>query len=514
MVGGRKSMSDTGAVSPVIRIEKLTKHFPGVLANDSISLFIDPGEIHCLLGENGAGKTTFAECLNGTYRPDSGRVFYKGERVEFSSPRDAISRGIGMVHQHFELVPPMTVIENIIVGTESKGIRLNLDSASKKINRLCETYGIELDLGAVVSRLPVGKQQWVEILKTLYVGVEFLILDEPTAVLTPQEIENFFRVLRKMVTQGLSILLITHKLNEVMDVSHRVTVLRKGKLIATVNTDAMTRQELARKMVGRDVVFLLEKEAVEPGSPVLEFINVVTETINRREALQGLSLMIKQGEILGLAGVAGNGQGQIFDVITGVGDVQSGEVLLNGEDVTDSTPWMRISKGLAIIPEDRIHDGLLMSFPVRENFILGNHKRRIFRKGPFLDFKEIDAFSRQKIDEFSIAVNSPMQKVKTLSGGNLQKVILAREFSQNPKLLIANQPTRGLDVGAIEYVHHRLLDLRKSGTGILLISEELDEIFQLADTIAVIFRGQIRGLFDTDNADIEKIGLLMAGVGA
>lgn len=505
-------MSDSTTEAPVLRLENLTKHFPGVLANDSVSLSINHGEIHCLLGENGAGKTTLAECLNGTYRPDSGKIFFKNEQVDFNSPKDAIEHGIGMVHQHFELVPPMTVIENIVVGTESKGISINTDKAAAKINQLCENYGIELDLNQIVSRLPVGKQQWVEILKTLYLGVEFLILDEPTAVLTPQEIDNFFKVLKEMVAEGLSILLITHKLNEVMDVSDRVTVLRRGKLIATVNTSEMTREDLARKMVGRDVVFMLEREEADLGPPVLELHNVTTETENQREALKSLSLTIRQGEIVGLAGVAGNGQRQIFDIITGVSEVKTGKIFLNGEDITHKTPWSRIKKGLATIPEDRISNGLLMDFPVRENFILGIHKNSTFRKGPMLDFKAIDSFSRQKIDEFSIAVGSPMQKAKTLSGGNLQKVILAREFSQGPRLLIANQPTRGLDVGAIEYVHQRLLDLRKSGTGILLISEELDEIFQLSDTIAVIFRGQIMDKFNADDAEVEKIGLLMAGI--
>ena len=497
---------------PVIRFEHHSKHFPQVVANDDISFEIRHSEVHCLLGENGAGKTTLAECLYGFYKPTAGKIFFEGEELSLNSPRDAIDAGIGMVHQHFVLAEPMTVVENIIVGTEIKGISLNLQHAAEKIKDICKKYGVDLDPFAVVSELSVGQQQWVEILKALYSGVKLLILDEPTAVLTPQETEKLFQIIRQMTREGFSILMITHKLHEVMRVSDRVTVLRKGKWVATVNTNQVTKEELTRMMVGRYVAFKIEKEAIKPGKPVLEIKDVYFKKNDHLDALCGVSLTLNEYEILGLAGVAGNGQKELFDVIVGVDSVNEGQILLSGEDITNNTPIETSIKGIASIPQDRIHQGLLMEFTVAENLILGLQRRPAFKKNGFLDKHSIEEFAEESIQNYEIATPSPFQIARVLSGGNLQKIILARELSQKPKCVIASSPTRGLDVGAMKFVHNRLVELRGQGVGVLLISEDLDEIFNVSDRIAVIFRGKIMGVFDIDKINTEKVGLLMAGV--
>ncbi|MEA1926566.1 MAG: ABC transporter ATP-binding protein [Candidatus Auribacterota bacterium] len=496
----------------ILRVENLTKIFPGVVANDKVSLEIRKGEIHCLLGENGAGKSTIAECLYGTYRPDGGRIIYKEKEVHLSSPRDAINLGIGMVHQHFEMIPPMTVMENIVVGTESKGMGLKLGPSTEKVAGICENYGIELDLNTVVSQLPVGKQQWVEILKALYVGAEFLILDEPTAVLTPQEIDKFFTILKKMTLDGLSIILITHKLNEVMEISDRVTVMRKGKKIGTVNTSDTDKADLARRMVGREVVFRVTREEIEPGKVVLDLKDIYALKKTGVMGLNGVSLSVRRHQILGLAGVSGNGQREIFDVAIGVRKATRGQIFLDGENITNLSPRDIMNKGIASIPQDRIVEGLCMDFSIYDNIILGNQRDAAFSSGLFLSTGRIDSFTDQQIKDYDIMCANPAQTARCLSGGNLQKLILAREMSQNPKCLIAGQPTRGLDVGAIEYVHHQLLKMREAGAGILLISEELDEIFGLSDYIAVIYKGEIMGIFKNGDVTVEEVGLLMAGI--
>jgi len=496
---------------PLLRTENLTKRFPQVLANDNISFAIERGEVHCLLGENGAGKTTLAEMLYGVYKPDSGAIYYKGKQVRLSSPRDAIELGIGMVHQHFVLIPPLSVVENIVVGTQSSGLLLDLRQAYRKLETLCATYGVELDLNAKIWHLSVGEQQWVEILKALYVGVELLILDEPTAALTPQETEKLFAILRKMRADGLSIIFITHKLDEVMQVSDRVTVLRKGKLVCTANTSAVTKKDLAKMMVGREVVFQLERGKLEPGEPLLEVKDLRAHDDRGREALRGLSLTLHRNEILGLAGVSGNGQRELFEVLTGVRKATAGRVFLDGEDITNRSPRYIASRGVASVPEDRIHQGLVMDFGVDENLILGLQRQDPFSRGGFLNWREIRAFAQDLIGSYDIVTPSLSRTTKVLSGGNLQKVVLARELSQNPKCLIANQPTRGLDVGATEYVRRRLLEQRDQGAGILLISEDLDEILNLSTRIAVIFKGQIVGVLDAEEATLEEVGLLMTG---
>jgi ABC-type uncharacterized transport system ATPase subunit len=496
----------------LLRVENLTKTFPQVVANDDVSFEVRRGEIHCLLGENGAGKTTLAECIYGFYKPDEGQIYFDGSPVELDSPSDAIALGIGMVHQHFVLVPPLTVVENVIVGTPSQSVLLDIVGAETRLSDICGKYGIDIDLRAKVWQLSVGEQQWVEILKALYVGSKLLILDEPTAVLTPQETEQFFATLKQMTAEGLSIILITHKLEEVMQVSDRVTVLRKGRYVGTVNTSDVTKAELAHMMVGRNVLFSIEREALAPGEPVMEVRDLRALNDRGQEALRGVSFTLHRNEILGLAGVAGNGQKELFEVLSGVRKTVSGQVLVEGADITNRSPRYYMKRGIGHIPEDRIHEGLIPDFSVAENLILGQQRSKLYRRGPFLDFERIDKFARTSISTFEIQTPSIDQPTKFLSGGNLQKIILARELWQCPQALLANQPTRGLDVGVIEYVRRRLLDKRVEGTGILLSSEDLDDIFNLSDRIMVIFKGQIMGVFDARSADIEQIGLLMAGV--
>jgi simple sugar transport system ATP-binding protein len=499
-------------VEPLLRVEKLTKRFPQVVANEGISLNIYKGEIHCLLGENGAGKSTLAECLYGYYKPDSGQIFYKGNPVKLSSPMDAISLGIGMVHQHFVLVPPLTVIENVVVGIQGTSIILDLKQAEQRLQKICETYGIHLDLHAKIWQLSVGEQQWVEILKALYVGSELLILDEPTAVLTPQETDRFFATLKQLSREGLSILLITHKLNEVMQITDRVTVLRRGKLVATVQTAEVSKGELARMMVGREVIFSVHKTESTRQEPVLEVKNLRARGDKGQEILQGVSFTLHRGEILGLAGISGNGQKELFEILSGVRRAESGQVFLEGEEITNRPSNYIMLRGVGHIPEDRLHEGLIPDFSLSENLILGQQRSTLYRRGLFLNREQIRKFAAMCVSTFEIKTPSLSHTTKFLSGGNIQKIILAREFTQCPQCLLANQPTRGLDVGVIEYVHKRLLEKRAEGIGILMASEDLDEIMDLSDRIAILFKGQIMGIFEDKEATLEKIGLLMAGV--
>ncbi|HEY3345304.1 MAG TPA: ABC transporter ATP-binding protein [Anaerolineaceae bacterium] len=496
----------------LLRIDNLTKSFGSLVANSDVSLDIDRGEIHCLLGENGAGKSTLSECLYGFYKPDAGRITFKDKPLVLNSPRDAVEAGIGMVHQHFILAQPLSVVENIVVGTHIKGLRTHLKQAAAKISDLCSQYDICMDPFARVSSLSVGQQQWVEILKALYVGIDLLILDEPTAVLTPQESLKLFSILKKMTGLGLSILLITHKLYEVLSVSDRVTVLRKGKRIATVNTRDTNRDDLARMMVGRVVNFKVSKEVLLPGEAVLDLRDIAARKENGLPALDCLNLTVHSREIVGLAGVAGNGQKELFDLIVGVQKAVSGKMILAGHDLTNQPPAAISAKGLASIPPDRIHEGLLMGFSVQENLVLGMQNQPEFQRFGLFNQGALDRFSQKSIADYDIAAQSARQCARNLSGGNLQKVILARELSQKLKCVLASSPTRGLDVGAMEYVHNKLVQLRAEGSGILLISEDLDEIFNLADIVAVIFKGHIVGLKKVEETTREEVGLLMAGI--
>ncbi|MEN8241814.1 MAG: ABC transporter ATP-binding protein [Chloroflexota bacterium] len=498
--------------NPILEIENLKKSYGNFVANDQISFGVEKGTVHCILGENGAGKSTLAKCIYGASRPDIGRIEFKGQEISFSSPRDAIRAGIGMVHQHFVLAEPMNAVENIIVGEESTGAVLNLQHETSKIQALCDQYGLTFDLSLPVAQLSVGEQQWIEILKALYVGVDLLLLDEPTALLTPQEVEKLFSIIRKMTDDGISIILITHKLHEVMDISQRVTVLRKGLMVATVETADSTKSSLAELLVGRAFDFKVNKEKVERGKPVLQIAGLSVIRDNGTRGLNDFSLTVHQGEIVGLAGVSGNGQPELFDACVGVRDAEQGEVILDGGTVTGLSPLEISNIGLASIPQDRLKQGLISDFSVQENLILGFHGNKPYSNNSIINWKNVNLFSEEAIENFSIATMGPDQRVSQLSGGNLQKVILAREISHEVKALIASSPTRGLDINATYYVYQRFLELLKKGAGILLISEDLDEIFNISDRIAVIYNGQLMGKFATDEVSREQVGLLMAGV--
>ena len=496
----------------ILEISNLTKRFPGIVANDAISLELYKGEIHALLGENGAGKSTLAECLFGYYQADSGEIRLHDQAIHISSPSDAIDYRIGMVHQHFQLIDTFSSVENIVLGTKSLNVIFNLDEARQRIKALCDQYELNFDINAEIWKLCVGEQQWVEILKALYVGVDLLILDEPTAVLTPQETDKLFSVLKSMKESGLSIIFITHKLREVMAVADRISILRKGKKVATITTSETNPKELARMMVGREVLFRAIKDASFTGEEVLTVDNIWTRNDRGVDALKGVSFSLYRGQILGLAGVTGNGQKELFEVLTGVRKATQGEVILSGENVINFDPYQLMLKGIGYIPEDRLRSGIIPDFKVSENLYLGRQRLRPFRKGLFIDESAIQHYSKELVSQFDIATPSVNHLAKALSGGNQQKVILAREFTQQPKILLAAQPTRGLDVGIVEYIHSQLLMKRKEGMAILLASEELEELFLLSDLIAVIFQGEIQAILDPADTTLEKIGLLMAGV--
>ena len=496
--------------APLLMAEGITKRFHQVIANDAVSFDVLPGEIHCLLGENGAGKSTLAECLYGFLRPDTGRIYFDGQLVDVNSPAEAIKLGIGIVHQHFVLVNNLSVLENVIVGTDSAGFVLDLRQAEKKLYELCGKYDLNLDLEAQIWQLPVGQQQWVEILKALYLDAKLLILDEPTAVLTPQESQILFATLRQMTVEGISVILITHKFNEVMQ-SDRVTILRKSKKVDTVDTKSTSKQKLTSMMVGREISLTVDKPDAEFGDVVLEVDGLSARDDRTHTALRTVSFSVRQGEILGIAGVAGNGQKELFETIIGVRDSTAGSIWLAGEEVTHSNPQQMLANGVGHIPDDRFAAGLIGEFTVAENLVLGSHRGQRFATRSFLNFDAIAAFGKQSIDDFEIVAPSHQTVVDTLSGGNAQKVIVAREFEQSTKCILANQPSRGLDVGVIQYMHRRLLEKRSAGFGILLASEELEELFSLADRIAVMFKGEIRSILPVGETTVEEVGLLMAG---
>lgn len=500
------------ASGPILAIDGLTKSFGDLIANDHVSFSVEKGRVHCLLGENGAGKSTLAKCIYGASKPDSGRIAFKGQEVHFSSPRDAIQAGIGMVHQHFILATPMNAIENIIVGERLDGELLDLQKEKQKIQKLCDQYDVHFDLDVPVSQLSVGQQQWIEILKVLYTGADLLLLDEPTAVLTPQEVETLFTIVKKMVSNGLSVILVTHKLHEIMSIADQVTVLRKGKSITTVDAKECTKSSLAKLLIGHDFDFVVHKDRVERGEPVLELEGLSALRDNGSMALQNLSLTVHRGEILGLAGVNGNGQSELFDVLVGTRRVEKGSICLDGKEITNQSPAMIAGQGLANIPQDRLKQGLIEDFTVQENLILGVHGEEPYAKHDVLNWKEIHTFAKTAIERYEIKTSGPDQVVRQLSGGNLQKIIVARELSHSIKLLVASSPSRGLDIGATYYVYEQFLELIQKGAGILMISEDLDEIFNISDRIAVIYNGRIMGIFNVREVDKNQIGLLMAGV--
>ena len=490
----------------------IVKRFPGVLANDRVDFDVRAGEIHALLGENGAGKSTLMRQLYGLYHPDEGEIRINGAPVVFRSPSDAIAQGIGMVHQHFMLVPPLTVAENVALGLRSsRGPVLDLDMVSARITELAKTYRLQVDPRAEVWTLAVGQQQRVEIIKALYRGASLLILDEPTAVLTPQEVDELFVTLREMVANGNALIFISHKLHEVLAISDRVTVLRDGRVVGTTRTAQTSKKELAYMMVGREIAAQPHRPPVEIGPARLSLRGVRAQSSAGVPALRGVDLDVRAGEILGVAGVSGNGQRELAEVIAGLRPCE-GQVLMDGVDITHAATSARIRAGLAYIPEERMRDGTIKDFTVEENLLLQDHGHAPFSKWTFLNFGRIAGHADELIHTFDVKTPNRSTPLKNLSGGNIQKLVLARELSREPKVLVAAQPTRGVDIGATEYIHRRLIEQRAKGTATLLISEDLDEIRALSDRIAVIYEGEIMGVVERDAATVEQLGLMMAGV--
>jgi ABC-type uncharacterized transport system ATPase subunit len=497
-----------------LEMQNIVKHFPGVLAVNHVDFDINASEIHALLGENGAGKSTLMKMLYGLYTPDEGHILLNNSQVKIRSPQDAIRHGIGMVHQHFMLVPSLTVAENVALGMKSsRGWRLDLDMVAKRIRELSESYNLKVDPKVPIWQLAVGEQQRVEIVRALYKGADLLILDEPTAVLTPLEVEDFFAILRKMADDGRAIIFISHKLQEVLAISQRITVLRDGQRVETIPTSAATRLKLAEMMVGRPVVLEYKREMVSSQPEQLKLTDISALSDRGSLGLRDVSLTVCGGEIVGVAGVSGNGQAELAQVIAGLRPTKSGTLHLAGKVVTKAMPTTLNALGLSYIPEERMIDGVIKEFTVAENFVLQDHGRKPYARGIFLNFRVIAKTCLDAVRRYEIKTPGTDVPIKNLSGGNIQKLILARELSRQPKVLIAAQPTRGVDIGASEYIHLRLLEERTRGTAILLISEDLDEILALSDRIAVMYEGKIVGIVPREAVDIQQLGAMMAGAG-
>jgi simple sugar transport system ATP-binding protein len=501
------------ANATVLEARGITKTFPGVVANRDVDFDLREGEVHCLLGENGAGKSTLVNVIFGLYQPDSGELRVRGEPVRFTSSSDAIARGIGMVHQHFQLIPVFTVAENVVLGNElRRGAVLDLDAARRRIEELGERYRLRVDPDARIEDLSVGEQQRVELLKALYRDVDVLILDEPTAVLTPGEVDEFFEVVRGLTAQGKSIVFITHKLREVLAVADRITVLRQGRVVGTAEPETATQQSLASLMVGREVIFEVQKEAARPGRPLLSVSDLWVDDDRGVMTVTGLELEVRAGEILGIAGVEGNGQRELIEAIAGMRRPVQGRIVVDDVDVAGAGPRRTSRRGVAHVPEDRGKHGLVGAFSVSDNLVLNAYNREPFARRMVRRSRAIDRNAETLVHDYDIRTPSISAPVATLSGGNQQKVIVARELSGGlaVRVLLVAQPTRGLDVGSIEFIHRRIIDMRDRGTAVLLVSAELDEIFSLSDRIGVLYRGEIVGEFDRDDATRDEVGLLMA----
>jgi simple sugar transport system ATP-binding protein len=495
-----------------VEMTGITKRFAGVLANDAVNFTAQAGEVHALLGENGAGKSTLMSVLAGLYHPDAGTVAINGQPVQFRSPRDAIAHGVGMVYQHFMLVDSLTVAENAMLGRRG-GLRLDTARVEQELARLSERYRLRVDPRARIWQLSVGEQQRVEILRLLYRGAKILIFDEPTAVLTPQEAADLVQTLRHMAAEGFCIIFISHKLDEVLAVADRITVLRRGRVVATTDARSSDRHGLARLMVGREVEFKVNRPPATPGHAVLSVEGLRAQGDRGLPALAGVDLQICEGEILGVAGVAGNGQRELAEVITGLRPASGGQVRLWGRAMTGHSPRQMVAAGVAHVPEDRIGTGLIPSLDIVDNLILKNYRQPPVAQGPFLNGYAASAFSDRLIEEYNVATPGRTVRVGLLSGGNQQKVLLARELAGEPRLLVAVHPTRGVDIGATEAIHQLLIAQRARGAAILLISEDLDELLALSDRITVLYEGRIMGTVDAATADIAHLGQLMAGGG-
>jgi simple sugar transport system ATP-binding protein len=498
--------------APLLELRGITKRFPGVLANDDVSLDLRRGEVHALLGENGAGKSTLMNILYGLYTPDEGQILLGGAPIEVGSTKAAIEHGIGMVHQHFMLIPVMTVAENIVLATEPRhaGVLLDYDAARKRVRELSDRYGLAVDPDARIDRITVGQQQRVEILKALYRGAEILILDEPTAVLTPQEAQELFQIIRALKEQGKSIIFISHKLNEVLEIADRITTLRRGVVVDTIPAAGATEESLARMMVGREVLLRVDKRPSRPEAPLLQVEHLTVVDDRGLEAVRDVGFEVRAGEIVGIAGVDANGQSELIDAIAGLRRAKAGRIVLDGVELANGSARESLDAGLGHIPEDRHRRGLVLPFSLTENLALHGYRHAPNSRGGLLNLQAMGARARRLLKEFDVRGGTPATPAGALSGGNQQKVVLAREIDADPKVLIAAQPTRGLDVGAIEFVHRRLVEQRDAGRAVLLVSLELEEILSLSDRILVIYEGRIVGEFPP-TATEEELGFAMTG---
>lgn len=500
-------------VPPALEVRNITKQFPGVLANDHISFTLGKGEILALLGENGAGKSTLMNIIYGLYHPDEGEILVNGNAVRINDPNDAIALGIGMVHQHFMLVPPLTVTENIILGNETvRGLSLDRKGAAQKIRALSDQYGLRVDPDAYVRDISVGHQQRVEIIKALYRGADILILDEPTAVLTPQEADDLFVVIRSLRQQGKSVIFISHKLREVLALADRIDVLRHGKIVGSALPQEATQDSLAAMMVGRDVSLVVEKGPAHPKETILQIAGLVVREDRGVVAVNELSLSVRAGEIMGVAGVQGNGQTELVEAIVGLRTIEAGKVHISGKDTTTATPREIFELGVAHIPEDRQADGLVTGYSIADNLVLNRYYHEPYAHGIIRDENKIQADANALVKQYDVRTPSSLTSAGSLSGGNQQKVIVAREFSRPVTLVVAAQPTRGVDVGSIEFIHKQIVALRDKGAAVMVVSAELDEIMALADRIAVMYHGQVIAVVDRADATRNQLGLLMAGV--
>jgi len=504
-------------VSPILELKEINKSFGHVQANKNINLKINKGTIHGIIGENGAGKSTLMSIVFGLYQADSGVIEINGKTINLKSPRDSIESGIGMVHQHFMLVENFSVLENIILGFEGELVfGKNLEKAKTDLKKLCENYKLNIDLDSIIGDLSVGFRQRVEILKSLYRGAEILILDEPTGVLTPQEVDELFKILRSLQEEGKTIVLITHKLNEIMDLTSEVSVMRQGEMVGHTKTNSTNKEELAEMMVGRSVLLRINKSTAKKGEVVFSVKNLVVKDDLDVTRVKNVNLEVHAGEILGLAGVTGNGQTELLEALSGIRKIESGNIELFNETISDQNnfldPRSLKEKGLAHVPEDRQRMGLITEFKANENLIFGYHHQEPFSKSSVLQEKNILSFSKKVMGEYDVRPNSPNLITSNFSGGNQQKIILSRELNKNPKVLLVGQPTRGVDIGAIEFIHQRLIDMRDKGAAILLVSVELEEVLSLSDRIVVMFDGNIVGERINKNVTDRELGLLMAGV--